>query len=83
MNKRISTLFLGFSIAAVIMVVVGIFLGRSDTKPTPPPVEEGVTTEKLTELKSQTTGLNLRNFGDLPKTVNNDEIGKEDPFGSY
>ena len=83
MNSKITTLVLGFGVAAVIMILVAVFLGRADTKPTPVPIEEGVTSEKLTKLKSQTSGLELRNFGDLPKAVSKDEIGKDDPFGSY
>ncbi len=80
MNSKFLAGLIGLVLGVAVIISLVLFLSRAD------PVEEKevpktLTSSDLTELKQKTTGL--ENFGNLPVVVSADEIGRDNPFGSY
>jgi hypothetical protein len=81
MNSKTSFFLLGLLAVGVVMVVAVLFLSKADALPESEDDEKLFSTQDLSEIKSQTGGL--ENYGNLPNSMGAGDVGRENPFDPY
>ncbi|MDH4358531.1 MAG: hypothetical protein OEV37_01090 [Candidatus Berkelbacteria bacterium] len=80
MGSRFLAGLVGVVLGVAVILSLVLFLSRP-AEVEKPEEAKTLTNADLSELKQKTTGL--ENFGNLPVVVSADEIGRDNPFGSY
>lgn len=80
MKNSIGPFLFGFILTILVMSGLVWYLTRGET-PAAPKVQPVITSEDLEKAKNQST--DLKNYGDLPVTVNSSDVGRGNPFESY
>ncbi len=80
-SNKISYLLLGIVVPVAIMIGLVLVFTRAEPASVPEDQDKVFSKQDISEIRTQTG--NLENYGNLPSTVSQDEIGRDNPFDSY